>query len=853
MFATHLELGKLAILRKDKQSIVVQKPEVFLRNRNGTEEKVDYVFPSRRMYPHEAEERIKDLEDKVPKITIMPYGAKQKVLWVHADNKHKFSNLGQFGYFPDKNDVSLEQILRWRLNFPFPEVEYEVGEQIDDRTYVGGRVSFTGKKARLEELLNETMMAIDIETVDFRPYEISDLRVPDEHIRDYLAANSIVANGGREELIAALQDYRNANLDLQIFSTIVTSTTGSNYLLWKFYDGERSFNSEAGSLDLRLVEAKTPNELVDKLNAIESEIDPLVYIGSNIAFDLQHLRATGIYSPGKDGSEPKKRSRTVGVITPMRLKGSYVLDMVGIAQHGMPQTPNNRLNTVANHGLDLRTSKPNDYGELALLELESELGSDEAKEDFLNYSGPDGMLPLEFGKNFWRPLVLVSMMMRQEPSVISTTSRKEVAQKLWEYKHFMQLNTIGGRAYGRAFEDFTLENLTLELLNREEETLQLGFFGNKEVKGKKQLIQSKRGVYENARMLHLTPFIKASESIIAYDSYALNVYQEMHRTENKAVKLMLALYLEAYLENPMWELKRLGKTGENLMTHPRDGVSNIRDFNLSDWIFGQRYGINAEIEGQSANIYTINNKAHYELFGNNVNGNHVPGLSDYLSDLSIINYSDHFILATHPDNKTLENTVKEMVNKGLAIDMGSGRALSLTTERYAAMIDGLVISQGFDIHARRGYKTFWEREFIPEFVQLVLEGKKEEALEYMVTANKLINNGLVDNSLVFVSRPGKDAYAYSSLARMQERIGHYEKINAEKGQLVEQRLDGLSSYHDRWYGSMGPQGRRLSEGPLGDLLLGIFPEISKNKTMVEAIISGRMESIPGIYSTQAKI
>lgn len=851
MFATHLELGKLAILRKDKQSIVVQKPEVFLRNRNGTEERVDYVFPSRRMYSHEAEERIKDLEDK--NITVMPYGSRQKVFLVHADNKREFSNLGQFGYFPDKKDVSLEQILRWRLNFPFPEVEYLGGEQIDDKTYVGGKVSFTGKKAPLEELLNEIIMAIDIETVDFMPYEISDLRVSNKQIRDYLEANSIVADGSREGLIATLQDYRNANLDPQIFSTIVTSTTGANYLLWKFYGGERRFNSEAGSLDLRLVEAMSPNELVDKLNAIESEIDPLAYIGSNIAFDLEHLRATGIYSPGKYGSAPKKRSRTVGVITPMRINGSYVLDMVGIAQHGMPQTPNNRLNTVANHGLDLRTSKPNDYRELALLELESELGSGEAKEEFLNYCGPDGLLPLEFGKNFWKPLILVSMMMGQDPSVISTTSRKEVAQKLWEYKHFMQLNTIGGRVYGRAFEDFTLENLTLELLNKEEKTLQLGFFGNKEVKGKKQLFQSKRGVYENARMLHLTPFIKASEPIIAYDSYALNVYQEMHRTEKKAVKLMLALYLEAYLENPMWELKRLEKAGENLMAHPRDGVSNIRDFNLSDWIFGQRYGINAEIEGQGANIYTINNKAHYALFGNTVKGNHVPGLSDYLSKLSMINYSDHFILATHPDNETLGNTIEEMVNKDLAIDMGSGTALSLTTGRYAAMIDGLVTTQGFDIHARRGYKTFWEKEFIPEFVQLVLEGKKEEALEYMVTANKLINLGLVDDKLVFASRAGKDAYAYSSLARMQERIGHYEKINAEKGQLVEQRLDGLSAYQNRWYGSMGPQGRKLSEGPLGDLLLSVFPEISKNKTMAEAVVNGGMESIPGMYSTQTKI
>jgi len=851
MFATHLELGKLAILRKDKQSIVIRKPEVFLRNKNGTEEKVDYVFPSRRMYSHEAEERIKDLEDK--NITVMPYGSRQKVFLVHADNKREFSNLGQFGYFPDKKDVSLEQILRWRLNFPFPEVEYWGGEQIDDKTYVGGKVSFTGKKAPLEELLNEIIMAIDIETVDFMPYEISDLRVSNKQIRDYLEANSIVADGSREGLIATLQDYRNANLDPKIFSTIVTSTTGANYLLWKFYGGERRFNSEAGSLDLKLVEAMSPNELVDKLNAIESEIDPLAYIGSNIAFDLEHLRATGIYSPGKDGSAPKKRSRTVGVITPMRFNGSYVLDMVGIAQHGMPQTPNNRLNTVANHGLDLRTSKPNDYGELALLELESELGSDEAKEDFLNYCGPDGLLPLEFGKNFWKPLILVSMMMGQDPSVISTTSRKEVAQKLWEYKHFMQLNTIGGRVYGRAFEDFTLENLTLELLNKEEKTLQLGFFGNKEVKGKKQLFQSKRGVYENARMLHLTPLIKASEPIIAYDSYALNVYQEMHRTENKAVKLWLALYLEAYLENPMWELKRLEKAGENLMAHPRDGVSNMRDFNLGDWIFGQRYGINAEIEGQGANIYTINNKAHYALFGNTVKGNHVPGLSDYLSKLSIINYSDHFILATHPDNKTLENTIEEMVNKDLAIDMGSGTAVSLTTGRYAAMIDGLVTTQGFDIHARRGYKTFWEKEFIPEFVQLVLEGKKEEALEYMVTANKLINLGLVDDKLVFVSRAGKDAYAYSSLARMQERIGHYEKINAEKGQLVEQRLDGLSAYQNRWYGPMGPQGRKLSEGPLGDLLLSVFPEISKNKTMVEAVVNGRMEYIPGMYSTQTKI
>ena len=108
MFATHLELGKLAILRKDKQSIVIRKPEVFLRNKNGTEEKVDYVFPSRRMYSHEAEERIKDLEDK--KITVMPYGSRQKVFLVHADNKREFSNLGQFGYFPDKKDVSLEQI-----------------------------------------------------------------------------------------------------------------------------------------------------------------------------------------------------------------------------------------------------------------------------------------------------------------------------------------------------------------------------------------------------------------------------------------------------------------------------------------------------------------------------------------------------------------------------------------------------------------------------------------------------------------------------------------------------------------------------------------------------------------------
>jgi hypothetical protein len=789
MFLTHLELGKKAILRNGNKSIVVEKPKVFLPN--GKE--LDYISPSLPMKPDEAEERIEDLEESVDSLSIHPFGeserAARRIIWAHSKDKRNFSvKLGPFGYFANQRTVNFEELVRQRSGNPFAEVTYDKSSK---------EIRITGSKAPMEEILDQTILSLDIETMGWEPYSVVDVtsRISDNRIRGYLEREGITVNGGREELVAAFVNSLNSNLKEETFSVSGATSNGHTFILWQYgkllenTPEQQDHSFVFDGFTFRPEQVYSEDGLIERLSDVLQELDAYVLINSNIGFDLSGLR-NDRFNPAPDDSGPKQRASQIGVVKPMRMNGMQILEMVGIGQHGMPQTPDNKLHSVANPLLGLRTSKLSGYGRLKQLTLELLLGVEEAKQEFLDYSASDAVIPMRVGQATWETIVSNSMMLGQDPTVITTTSKKETGRKAWQAHHFKDTNAVGGGVYKKEFENFTLGRHTLQLLGRTNSGIQSG----------------RDNTY--AKLIHLTPTIQAFEPILTSSKnvHAREVYDLMRNHDNKAIRLMCALYLGSYLETPLWELYEMGTDGERNMSHPRDNRMIRNDLNMRDWLFGQRYGLDSHDDtrgDQSSNIMTVNNRIHQKS----------NELSYLLRGVNVINYSDNFVLVTHDSTDVLEKTADEMVAAGLAIDMGSGNAISFTKGRFAILTDddGLVSTQGFDLGARKGYRADWEIEGFSNAMKLALESGRDYVRTFLSGMNRELRAreaGLGEDTARH-GRIARDTLDYTPQARKQERIRFASRTNAKKGDIVAQQAENVDEFLNRMYSSGNPLGQLI--------------------------------------------
>jgi hypothetical protein len=842
MYATHFELDKLAILVEDGKFVLVKDPESYITTKDGWK-KVEYSYPSYRMSELNAEKKLEQLiNENFPGITFdsrkIKDGENNYVITAKSVNKRAFLKyLGPFvgGTFPRQTrnrKISISRMLEWTLGMPYASVQYESGQEVANNEFIGGILKFSGESVKPKEITDSAIIySLDSEWTGWWDKDVifGDLDVSDKMLFDYVKKLGIDSQGSRRDLLDRLGDHINATKEYKVHSIVGASNNGENFIIGPYGNGIETRNTPWGEIQLKLIDRNSVESIIQAEKDMMPDEAQFI-IGSNLAYDMIGFRNTGFYIPGVDNSQPTT-SQKVGFFRRMKVKGRDTIDIAALGLHAMPHTKNNKLATILSHGFGINLGKPSDYDDQIRDHLQMDMGYEPSRQRQLDYLAWDANGPLEFGKKYLENLVLISKMFGLRVTDAVTLDKAEAGNYAWDKEFYLRYGTVRTRLNDK---DFSVQKIALNHLNRYNENTQSGFFENKVVTSRKKTMRNDVGVYKNVHLVHLSPYIKVMEPLIlrsdAKQGYkypdAAKVLQNMKEEENPTAKLMHALYLENFIRNPVLELDRFGMSGRkyrNTGSPSRSDADLYKDF----------YGVSMALLESRSKLTFFGGPHRYNKDGKE-ELQHITGIEKQINFLQMPNYSEEFILLSHPyDQKILEGKVSNLVMDGMAIDMGKGFALSVEKGRFAFYSDGLLYKQGLDVDSSKGYKNFWEKEVLPEFIRLGYEGKVQEAKDFLTESCNLARGYPMDK-FEFVTNAGRDADDYSIRAKVQRRVKLIEEMNALRGQEVRETLKDRKEFYSR-FGSPGKYGT-LFDGTIGLFARAVIPGLTHSE--FQSIITG---------------
>ncbi len=831
MFATHFEPGKLAVLRESRQFTVVRNPQAYLQGQDGKLKEVQYIYPSVGMTQREAETGVTELSKRYPQLSFTTQHTGDTpldyVIWARSNSTRDFSRIKSFQYFPDVSRMrkfSFKKLLEWQLGMPYASVGYESGVQIGENEYKNGTLVFTGSRASVDEILRDAVIySFDLEAEKWMKVELDELGVSHEVLAAYLETLGLDTSGSRRERLERLQKFYNSELTDTIYSAAGASNNGQNHVVGRFGNGNETFDTPYGPIDMKLIDAQSQDDVVRRANELLHLSQALFVVGSNIgAYDIEKLRATGLYFSGVDGSNARL-GRRIGFYRRANSKGREYVDMAALSVHAFPHTINNKLPTVLSHTLGTPVEKPNTYEEQTRDQIEWSMGWVPARDRQLRYIAFDINGPLAFAERYLQSLSQISEMLGISITDLCTIEKSEAGEMAWDRKYFLQHKTLRERQ--SADDNFSLQRLALRHLNLPDD-LQLELFGDEsdDGNGKRRVVRNKSGVFHGAHLVYLMPYVKACEPIIRNDPAANAVFARMREVNSPTERLMLALYLDAFVGVPVRELDKYNMTGGS-------GGFRANEINMKD--FERKYGVS---------MNRLHRRAALALFGgmhrytspSGMTEQDVTGLRKMLGDLEVVNYSPYFVLVTHENPEEREKIIAQMEADGLVIDMGTGTFFSIENCRFAGYIGDLAVTQGVNVQATRGYKTFWEKKFLPEFIRLGMRGETDKAKDFLIDSCRLVRY-VPPEEMEFLTIAGRDAEDYSVRAMVHRRVQNIQRANARKGEEVRERIESEEDLRSR-FGKPRKNGGLSFDGVIGQFARAIIPDLTPYE--YELIVSG---------------
>ncbi|VVB73952.1 Uncharacterised protein [uncultured archaeon] len=614
----------------------------------------------------------------------------------------------------------------------------------------------------------------------------------------------------------------------------------------------------AGSgISAQLVPCTDEAGLIAKLNGLFRDYDPLFVYGSNVGtYDLLKLKETGGFCPGVLGGAPRLEANC-GFFKRVGIEGRCVIDTASWSAN-WGWTPNNKLVTVGSYLLGKEVKKDLSYDQIDEM-LEEEDPADIT--EIAIYNLKDSIYAYEVGSFILPHVIRSSMFYGASPSTICTTGRKNIAMDLDSKRQMTQMKTVEKGGIDDEFREFDLEASKYVMLKK----LDPGCVG------------AKRGLFRNAHVIYLTPFIHALGRYAAFNKAGAALYKGfMDESADPKTRVLFAEALNGYIEKMIYDLCRMRRIRVADLG-PIHSPFDVTDAEMpSDVYFGFKYGIGSQ-GYHHAGGYRPNN---FQTVTNSICDS-VDLVVRGLNGLDVINHSDRFLFAKPKHG----NALRELTGSGLGVDLGRADVLSATQGRVLyRTADGNILSEERDPTGRKGHKTVLEQEMIPEFGKLVFE-HKAKALSYVWETTKCLVEGTMSREkLVFDTTARMDNENFSAASFKQERSKMMVKYGVKKGEklsyayaklanglpgrdergkeyssgyegdvparlflsdeLSEEVLVAKGRYLDRMFGKRNGGSRDLSSGTIGDLLVSAFPSRSAE---VRDVLNAVAEGDPNVW------
>ena len=478
--------------------------------------------------------------------------------------------------------------------------------------------------------------------------------------------------------------------------------------------------------------------------------------------------------------------------------------------------PNNKLFTVFNYLFNENQKKEiESYQELEEWAVKAETNPEYARKCAV-YCVRDAVLGFKIGERSLENMLVLSYLFRENPDVVVTTAKDELALKIHERQQFDRTNTHGYRTVEskEKLEEFSIGEEKTRLLN---------------------LGKSSRGTF-NASIVYFMPFIQGLTQIIDADKIAHATNRKLMNTSAVNDKIILVQGLEAYLRKALFDLKvRIPGEESEKFKSGMDHSVNYKE----DYTYGKIHGIKNGRYHDSHNIQTLNNM----IFES------VREINKFLEDKILINHSDKFAL--------LEGDVNTGGLESLIIKLGNGSSLSLEKGRFAINVNNQLISQGIDLGSTKGDTTFIQHEIRSDILDLILNNKpKSQIIDYLIKRVNSFEDEDREKFLYLKENVLRDFLDYSDKAHVREKIQnliYYGKFAGDifNGGYVDGQIhlmqvpDFLDSKHKidyrRYIGNLfgvkNSRSRMLASGSIGNILYSAlcFDNGSLNMQKKEAL------------------
>ncbi|MEK6973646.1 MAG: hypothetical protein AABW41_00140 [Nanoarchaeota archaeon] len=647
-----------------------------------------------------------------------------------------------------KNDPrnNVLRMRRWLLNMPFPIYPEN------------------GARSRLEELLREKKASIDLE----------------------------------------VRGWKKKNDEIFLCPFITFDDNFGNYLLVRDDIGEDKIivDSDFGQVKFNII--NNVRDFGEELNKLFYAYDPLFTFIHNANYDLSKLKnLEKNFRPGlsleESGKIPIMTGGSSTYIKRYSINRGYIIDTYPFSLNWL-WLPNNKLFTAYDYMFGKNHEKEiESYDELEEWAEKSKTNPEYTRKCSV-YAIKDAILGFKLGERSLEDILIMSYLFRENPDVIATTAKDELALKVHEMIQFKRTNTYGYRTSQaeEKLDEFSVNEEKVRLL---------------------ELNESKRGLF-NASLVYFTPFIEGLVQIISSDPIAMATYRKF-QSANSIDKVILAEGLEAYLRKALFDLKvRLPvEEGEKFKSRLFDAPDTREDYT-----YGKIYGIKNGPYHYSRNITTLNNNVFERI----------NDLQRFLQGKEIINFSDKFVL--------LNGDVDVSGLNSLAIKLGYGNSLSLERGRFSINLEGQFISQGLDLSSTRGDATFLQYEIKSEILTKILKNNsKTEVLDYLARRIADFENEPREKFAYLRESVLRDFLDYSDRAHTREKVQnliYYGKRAGEifnggfiKGiktlvvvpEFYNRRLEvDYERYKCRFFGPLNEGIRSFSEGTIGNVLYSIF-------------------------------
>ncbi|MFT4304207.1 MAG: hypothetical protein ACMXYG_06595 [Candidatus Woesearchaeota archaeon] len=661
----------------------------------------------------------------------------------------KYQKLFLPGIFNTGRYSSHERHVRYEINFPFSIVQEKDGVYIP-----------TGRRPKLEHLVNATDMAIDFETQDWKKVrvkqELSNKDLPDlqQRLDNLIDAFKVDFDKRKYQwmrkrhYLTAIEDILDKNKNERITAASLITLKEHNYVITTLDCGHDEMEVQIPGTDeyckVKIIKVKDQHELIEQVNHYAVDvINPFFVHGHNhLKFDFGKAEElTGNLRIGVERRPALHVAQTPeGFIVQRVSQGRVDIDASVYSQNYM-KNRNNRLDVVFQNATGIKVKKSIEtHDELAVKTALAEQGDKDAAYETIYYAAQDSMKSVISGRKILPENLLLAIAGNSLPARIDTTAKKTIGEDIWVKKYWEKkksypddIQNLVDSETQKTFNDFSHTSYFHSLLQRH------GLD-----------IKSTKGIFEGI-VVELFPFANIYKEILCSDCDLEQLYDYVQSTDDPKVRSRLLRGLESFAEYPLFRT-------------------------IDDKMFDKKFSAEFELGFD---------KDYLEYYRSKID-NVISNLVKQFQSSGIINIHDGtFILPVD----TSDDVLKYIEDNQLGVVLGKGKFLSGSTRQIAGLIDDELIMLGIaDYQSNKGMRCQFEKDFYNNFIHLVLESGLESGLEYLIEqCNDLALGNIPESDLIYTWEARRDHNEYSAKYKSKKKE-IMQELKTKKGDKVEKKL-----------------------------------------------------------------